>query len=85
MKDGKVSPAEYRVAFERYQVCMRLAGYPLSEVSMADGKYDYRAPLKSVSDGLERKCYDSEFGQVDRLWQFSLLKAADHTPSVGHG
>ena len=69
LADGTVTEAEYRDGFARYQQCMTDAGYPLGSVDDAGTVISYVTSGESVQSGVEGRCYDAEFGDLDSRWQ----------------
>jgi len=67
--DGVVSRAEYLAAFNQYAGCMAAAGYPMGEVDQTAPVIQYTTSDAAVSSGADNRCYQTQFGAVDALWQ----------------
>ena len=79
MKDGKVTYDEYHDGYERYAACMRKAGYPLVEKGMDRSLIDYAVPSEAVDKGVDKRCYDREFGPLDDAWQLAHVETSEST------
>jgi hypothetical protein len=71
LADGKVTYAEYQAGFRRYVACEAKAGYTVKYTGQTNEVYQYFVPAAAVNSGVDRRCYDSEFNQIDAIWQVS--------------
>jgi len=71
LADGQVSRDEYLAAFDRFSACMSAAGEPLLGIDTSGTIVSYRVSETSVDSGIDTRCYEPEFRQVDTNWQIA--------------
>jgi len=69
--DGEVDETEYTDGFERYESCMREAGWSLVGVDRTGYLIEYSVPDEAVVRGDDDRCSQREFAEIDTLWQLA--------------
>jgi hypothetical protein len=82
LADGVISADEYEEAFSRYRSCLEGAGYALVMQGTENQSYQFGIPAEAVESGVDARCYEQEFRQVDILWQLSHQDTSDATEAM---
>lgn len=82
LADGVISADEYEAAFSAYRTCLEIAGYALVMQGMENESYQFGIPAEAVDSGVDARCYEQEFRQVDILWQLSHQDTSDATEAM---
>jgi hypothetical protein len=69
VSDGTVTREEYIAAFNQYLGCMASAGETLTGYDESTPIIQYTVPAADVNSGIEHRCYVTQFGEVDAMWQ----------------
>jgi hypothetical protein len=69
LADGKVSYDEYHAAYSRYVACMEKAGYTVTTLPPQYDVITFTVPGAAVDSGVDNRCYEREFDQVDTVWE----------------
>ncbi len=71
LQDGEISWDEYHAAFNAYQACLIREGYELVNPQVKGDLMDFGVPGGAVDSGVDDRCYDFNWAQVDRVWQIA--------------
>ncbi len=82
LADGAISTDEYEAAFSRYRSCLESAGYAFVMQGTENQSYQFGIPAEAVESGVDARCYEQEFRQVDVLWQLSHQDTSDATEAM---
>ncbi len=71
LSDKKVTYDEYLAGWDRYVACEAAAGYTVTKTDETNQVIMGQVPDGAVQSGVDAKCYDAEFAQIDTIWQVS--------------
>ena len=71
LADKKVTYDEYLAGWNRYVACEADAGYTVTKTDETNQVISGQVPDGAVQSGVDAKCYDAEFAQIDTIWQIS--------------
>jgi uncharacterized protein YceK len=71
LADGVVNRAEYQAGFAHYRACMAKSGYPVTVLDGDSTIIDMRIPAEAVDNGIDNRCYQTEFMSVNEAWQIA--------------
>lgn len=69
--DGVISSDEYESGFSRYRSCLEAEGYALVLNGKENQSYQFGIPAEAVDSGVDARCYEQEFREVDVIWQLA--------------
>ncbi|MFC4243569.1 hypothetical protein ACFOYW_09300 [Gryllotalpicola reticulitermitis] len=72
LRDGIVTWDEYKTGFDAYQACLAKAGYRLATPHVDEYQLmDFGIPDAAVRSGVDKKCYQFHWAQLDGAWQMA--------------
>ncbi|WIE62246.1 hypothetical protein DEI97_003625 [Curtobacterium sp. MCLR17_032] len=71
LSDKRVSYDEYLDGWNRYVACEADAGYTVTKTDETNQVIMGQVPDGAVRSGVDARCYDAEFAQIDTIWQVS--------------
>jgi hypothetical protein len=71
LADNKVTYDEYEAGWRRYVACEADAGYTVKKLTEVNQVIQGTIPDAAVKSGVDAKCYEREFKQLDQIWQVS--------------
>ena len=83
LSDGVVTETEYRDGFDRYSSCMTDAGHPVLGIDTSGTIIDYFNDSSAVTSGVEGRCYEGEFSDLDIDWQMQNQDTSETANVVG--
>lgn len=69
--DGVISSDEYESGFSRYRSCLAAEGYALVLNGKKNESYQFGIPAEAVDSGVDQRCYEHEFREIDIIWQLA--------------
>lgn len=69
--DGVISSDEYESGFSRYRSCLEAEGYALVLDGKKNQSYQFGIPAEAVDSGVDARCYEHEFREIDIIWQLA--------------
>jgi len=76
LADGKVDYDEYQAGWRRYVACDAKAGYTITQTGEVNQVISGQIPDAAVDSGVDKKCYEGEFKQIDMLWQTARIETS---------
>ena len=76
LADGKVDYDEYQAGWRRYVACNAKAGYTITQTGEVNQVISGQIPDAAVDSGVDRKCYEGEFKQIDMIWQTARIETS---------